>query len=88
MIIQSLARLQWSDPKTGVITEEANNFLTQLIQTLQVNLSPEGTNIPSIPTTTINQLSTGSNFVRIVHDSTLDVLKTNLNNTYKTITTS
>lgn len=72
----------------GKMTDTYRQFFSDLIQALQTILSDEG--IQMAPQTTFNiaQLTDDEHLGRILYDTDLHVLKTNLNGVIKTITTS
>ena len=73
--------------KDGNLTDVWRNIFMQLFSQLQGGLSEEGIKVPQQTTTNIAQIESGNTVGNIVYDSSLNVLKINLNGTFKTIQT-
>lgn len=79
----------FNDPKLVAQLHPAwMNFFTQLIQELQGNVSNEGYKIPALTADQIIQIENQKSNTALVYDSDNNVLRINLNGTFKTITTS
>ena len=86
MNIPNYASDQFTDTN-GMITAIWSNVITQIIQELQINLSNEGFNMPKLPTTAINKLTSATKSTgAIVYDSTTNQFKGNVNGTWKVFT--
>jgi hypothetical protein len=71
----------------GYLTSPWQQFFTQLIQELQKNVGQEGFTVSNLSSTHVAAL-TNANTGTLVYDNTNNLLKVNVNGTFKTVTTS
>lgn len=72
--------------KDGRLTQEAYQFLSNLITQLQTNLNSQGFQMPVVPAATIAQLTNVKNAGAIMYDQNNNLFKGNVNGTIKTFT--
>ena len=73
---------------TGKITDTWYTFFSQLIVLMQQNLSDQGIKLPQQTAETITSLNTAQSTGALLYDSTNDLLKVNIDGTFRTVTTS
>lgn len=74
--------------KHGTMHPIWNNFFNQFIGVLQRNLSTEGYLLPQQTAANISSLNTPNSTGALLYDSDNNLLKVNINGTFKTVTTS
>lgn len=73
--------------KNGYFSSPWQMLLNQLLTQMQIALSDEGFVVPSQPASEITKLTNSSNGT-LIYDSTNNLLKVNINGTFKTVTTA
>lgn len=87
MNFQNLTAIK-SAEKNGDMHQDLVNYLGQLVQQLQANLSDQGYKVPQQDSATISVLNTAQSVGALLYDSETHELKVNINGTFKTITTA
>jgi len=87
MILPSFLHTKIVD-KDGYPTEDFKNFLTNLVMPLQQNLSNEGYKLPFQTEENIAILDNPKSTGMMLYDEKNNVVKVNLNGTYKTVQTA
>lgn len=84
MKLQQLMQIKAAD-KDGNMHQDLVNYLGQLVQILQTNLSDQGYKVPQQPTATITALNTPQSTGALLYDNETHELKININGTFKTV---
>ena len=85
MKIPTLAPSLKVSNKDGTIHEDLLNLFTQLLSTMQANLSDEGYVLPPLNSTQITQISGTKTIQRVIWNSTTGKAMVNNNGTFQTI---
>lgn len=84
MNFQQLTQLRAAETN-GDMHQDLVNYLGQLVQKLQANLSDQGFVIPQQPTANITQLTGAQSVGNLLYDNTTHELKVNINGTWKVV---
>lgn len=84
MNFQNLTAIKVAE-KDGNMHQDLFNYLGQLVQQLQTNLSDEGYVMPQQPTANIAQLTGAQSVGAVLYDSDTNELKVNINGTWKVV---
>lgn len=84
MNFQNLTMLKVAN-QNGDIHQDLFNYLGQLVQQLQANLSDEGYVLPKQPTANITALTSAQSVGAMLYDSDANELKVNINGAWKTV---
>lgn len=84
MNFQNLTLIKAAD-KDGLMHQDLINYLGQLVQQLQANLSDQGYVVPHQTTANIAQLTGAQSIGALLYDKDTHELKININGTWKVV---